>query len=522
MRWVVPAILLLTVPAAAQPYDILIRHARVLDGAGNPWFRASVGIRDGLIVRIGLIPSQAEAIRTIDANDRFLAPGFIDIHTHVEGNLEASPAAENFLRDGVTTVVTGNCGGSRPDLAAWFAELERLRPGVNVASLTGHNTIRRAVMGNENRPATPDELGRMQALVEREMRAGAAGLSTGLEYTPGAYAPPSEITQLAKVAASFGGIYASHMRNEGAQVLDAMNEALAIGREAGIRVEISHLKQDTKRSWGSAPKMLALLEQARAEGIDAVADQYPYDRSATSLSIRLPSWALAGTAEDVRKRLTTPSTRAEIAAEMKRMLDAKGHEDFAYAMVAGYPPDRSYEGKTIPEITRLRGRDATLDQQIETIFDMMLAGGASMVYHVMSEEDIETILRWPHTAIASDGGVRTIGEGMPHPRSYGTNARILNLYVRQRGVLGLEDAIRRMTSLPARTLMLHDRGLVREGAVADLVLFDLNAVRDPSSFTNPHKYSEGFNTVIVNGRIAIDEGRLSAERHGQPVRRQVQ
>lgn len=521
MNWVLPALLCLAIPAVPQPLDILIRNARIVDGAGNPWFRAAVGVRDGRIVRIGPIPAGTRASRVIDARDRFLAPGFIDIHTHIEGNIEDSPAAGNLLRDGVTTVVTGNCGGSRPDLAAWFDQLSRLVPGVNVASLTGHNTIRRAVMGNENRPATPAELARMQALVEREMRAGAVGLSTGLEYTPGAYAPRAEIAHLTRTAAAFGGIYATHMRDEGAHVLEAMNEAISIGREAGARVQISHLKQDTKRYWGDAPKMLDLLDQARAAGIDITADQYPYDRSATSLSIRLPAWALAGTAEDLRTRLGTPAIRSEIAAEMKRMLEARGHGDFAYAMVAGYPPERSYEGRTIPEITRLRGQSPTLDHQIESIFDMLLAGGASMIYHVMSEEDVETILRWPHIAVASDGGVRAPGEGLPHPRSYGTNARVLARYVRERAVLTLEDAVRRMTSLPARTLMFHDCGMIREGAVADLVLFDLNRVRDLSTFTGPHQYSEGFDTVIVNGRIAVDEGRLATERYGRPLRRQA-
>ena len=510
--------LLLPICAAAQPYDLLIRGARVVDGSGAPWFRASVAIRDGSIVRVGHIPPESRALRTIDARGRFLAPGFIDIHTHVEGSINRQPAAENFLRDGVTTVVTGNCGGSALELDAWFAALPSRALGVNVASFIGHNTVRLAVLGTENRAATPDEIARMGALVGNGMRAGAVGLSTGLEYVPGAYAPPEEIIQLAKVASAYGGIYASHLRNEGEKVLDALAEAVSIGREAGIPVEISHLKMDSKRFWGMAPKMLALLDEARRSGADVTADQYPYERSATSLSIRIPSWALAGGPDAVRQRLTAPATRAEIAAEMKRELLAREIEDYSYAMIVSTPAGKQYEGRTIPEATRLMGREPNLGKQIETIFDLQLAGGADMVYHVMSGADIETILRWPATAVASDGGVRTPGDSMTHPRSYGTNARVLSLYVRDRRLLGLEDAIRRMTSLPARTLGFNDRGLIREGFAADLVLFDLGKVRDTATYTKSHRYSEGFDAVIVNGQPVIEDGRLSEARPGRILR----
>jgi len=479
---------LLVVAAQAADYDLLIRNARLVDGTGAPWFRADVAVKSGRIAKIAR-RIDGTAGEVIDAKDRILAPGFIDVHTHIEGTIEQQPAAENFIRDGVTTVVTGNCGGSELELKVWFEKLDKSGLGINVASLVGHNSVRTAVMGTANRSATPEELEKMKALVEKAMREGAVGFSTGLEYVPGAYAPREEIIELAKVAARFSGVYASHMRYEGEKVLEAMGEALAVGREAKIRVEISHLKQDTRRFWGSSGKMIELLDRARAEGIDVTADQYPYDHSATGLAIRLPAWALAD--GKLKDRLATPSTKAEIAAEMKRMVEARAWGDYGFATVVGFNPEPSYVGKTIPEITKLKGREPSLDNQIETIFDLMLAGGARMVYLVMSEADIERILRWPATAIASDGG-----GGIAHPRSYGTNARILARYSH---ILPLEEAIRRMTSLPARTFGLRDRGLLREGFAADLVLFDPAKVRDVATYAQPREFSAGFDLVLVNG-----------------------
>ena len=479
---------LLMVAAQAAEFDLVIRNARLVDGTGAPWFRADLAVKGGRIAKIAR-HIDGTATEEIDAKDRVLAPGFIDVHTHIEGSIGQNPAAENFVRDGVTTVITGNCGSSELEIAAWFKELDTAGLGINVATLVGHNSVRGAVMGTANRNATREEIAQMKALVEKAMREGAVGFSTGLEYVPGAYAPREEIVELAKVAARFNGVYASHMRYEGEKVLEAMEEALAVGREAKIRVEISHLKQDTRRFWGTSDKMIALLDRARAEGIDVTADQYPYDHSATSLAIRLPAWALAD--GKLKDRLANPATKAEIVAGMKRMVESRAWGDYGFATVVGFNPDPSYVGKTIPEITKLKGREPSLDNQIEAIFDLMLAGGARMVYLVMSEADIERILRWPATAIASDGG-----GGIAHPRSYGTNARILAHYAH---ILPLEEAIRRMTSLPARTFNLRDRGLLREGFGADLVLFDPAKVRDVATYKNPREFSTGFDLVLVNG-----------------------
>lgn len=507
---------LAVLPAAAQ-YDVLIRNARVIDGTGNPWFHASVAVKDGRIAAVGRLEG-ATAARVIDAAGRVVTPGFIDVHTHVEGAIEKVPRADNFLLDGVTTIVTGNCGGSASDVARWFARLEELGIGVNVATLIGHNTVRRQVMGMENRHATPEELARMKELVHAAMAQGAVGLSTGLIYIPGAYAPTEEVVELAKSAAVYDGVYASHMRDEGAQILEAIHEAARVGEQAAMPVQISHFKIDTPRIWGFSEKSLALVEEYRRRGVDVVVDQYPYDHSSTNLGITLPAWALAGGADALRERLSNPETRARIAAEMKQRLQDLGHPDYSYATVAYHEKDHSWEGRNLVEITRLRGLEETLDNQIETIFHILRNGGAQMIYHSMSDTDIERILRYPNTAIASDGGVRVFGEGMPHPRSYGTNARVLAEYVRKRGVLTLEDAIRRMTSLPARTFRFGDRGLVRQGFAADLLVFDPARVADKATYTQPHQYSEGFDFVLVNGVLMVDNGTLTDARGGRILR----
>jgi N-acyl-D-amino-acid deacylase len=507
-------LLLLPIAALAADYDLVIRNARLIDGTGAPAVLADVAVKGGRIAAVGKV--DRTATRTIDAGGRVVAPGFIDVHTHVEGNIERNPRADNFLLDGVTTVITGNCGSSELNLAAWFDKLTKLGIGINVGSLVGHNSVRREVMGSANRQATADEIRRMQALIDRAMRDGAVGFSTGLEYIPGTYANTAEVVALAKAAASHGGVYTSHMRDEGIHEIEAITEAVNVGKQAGMRVEISHLKIDRRSVWGASVKSLELIEKFRAEGVDVVADQYPYDRAATNLGIRLPSWALAD--GKIKERLADPATRAKIAAEMRANLKEMGEPDYAFATVARYTPKPGYEGKTIAAIAASEGR-TSVDGQIETIFDMMNAGGASMIYKLMGDEDIDRIMRWPNTAIASDGGVAQMGVGSPHPRSYGTNARVLAEYVRERKVLTLEEAVRRMTSLPARTFGLSDRGVVRAGMAADLVVFDPATVADKATFEKPHQYSVGFEWVLVNGVVSVDGGKVTAAKGGVAVRK---
>jgi len=510
--------------ATAAGVELLIQGARVVDGTGSPWFLSDVAISDGRIV--AMAPNlDIAAERVIDARGRVLAPGFIDVHTHVESSdsregLAKLPRADNYLLDGVTTIVTGNCGGSEIDIPAWRAELRGL--GINVATLIGHNSVRRAVVGQDDRAPTPEEMQQMRGLVEKAMRDGAVGFSTGLLYVPGTYADTEEVIGLARVASGYGGVYTSHIREQGANLHDSISEAVRVGREAGMPVQISHLKVKGRTRWGTIGAALELIESYRREGVDVVVDAYPYERASTNLGVTLPRWAVAGSTQDIAARIDDEETHERIVDGMKDMLDDGGYPDYSFATVAQYRPQPSFNGRTISEINRLVERSATTDNEIETILDMMVAGGAtgytqgaSMIYNYMSNEDVDTIFRYPNAAIASDGTIIAHGRGQPHPRSYGTNARILADFVRERQILTLEDAVRRMTSLPARTFSFHDRGIIRPGFVADLVMFDPKLVNDRATFEDPHQYSEGFDVVVVNGEVAVADGELTDLRAGR-------
>ena len=511
-------LLLLAAGLHGADYDLLIRNARVVDGTGNPWFAADVAVKDGRIAAIGALP-EATADRVIDAASRVLAPGFIDVHAHIEKRsyrpgIVDFPGAANYITDGKTTMITGNCGSSKVDLPAWFSQLEKSGLGLNLATLIGHNSVRREVMGTARRAATAEEMTKMRKLVDRAMRDGAVGFSTGLIYVPGTYADTDEVAALAKVAGRHHGVYATHMRNEGKDVLEAIREAVHIGKQAGTPVQISHFKISNKLRWGKSGDSIALVEQFRREGIDVVVDQYPYDRSSTSLGVMLPTWALADGQDAIRERLATGATRERIKKEMEEILRGKGFDDYSYAMIASCDFEPGLAGKTISEVNRMRGRAASVAEEIETILELIAKGPMQMVYHSMSEEDVERIMKYPNTAIASDGYIVEFGSGVPHPRSYGTYARVLGEFVRERKVLTLEDAIRKMTSLPARTFGLRDRGLLREGFAADMVMFDPGKVRDNATFQKPHQYSSGFDLVLVNGIPVVENGRPTGKRPG--------
>jgi N-acyl-D-amino-acid deacylase len=453
----------------------------------------------------------------IDARGQVLAPGFIDVHTHVE-NLFELPDAENFVRMGVTTVVTGNCGGSAVDVGKFLGRADETPPAVNVATLVGHNSVRRAVFGEADRAPSPEELEKMKALVERAMRDGAVGLSTGLYYVPGAYAKTDEVVELARVAARFGGVYATHMRDEGGGVAASVRESIEIGERAGLPVEISHFKISTKRLWGQSELTLGLVRDARRRGLQVTVDQYAYTASSTSLDSRLPDWVEEGGREEGRKRIADPAQHARIVREMKDSLRKSGFKDYSFAVVASYRPKPEFDGKSIAEVAKAARGKSDVGGQIEQILEMYAQGGAAMVYHSMGEDDVRRIMREPFTMVASDSGVRRFGEGVPHPRGYGNNARVLGTYVRDLKLITLEDAVRKMTSLPAQTFGLRDRGLVREGMAADLVLFDDAAVADPSTFERPHQYAAGFSHVVVNGALVIDAGRATGARAGRALR----
>lgn len=503
--------------AAAPSYDLVIRGGTVIDGTGSPGVRADVAVQAGKIAKVGDL-SAAKATRVIDASGLVVAPGFIDVHTHAD-DLAERPRAENYLRMGVTTLVAGNCGASALDVGKALATIRKSGPSINYATLIGHNTVRESVMGEERRAPTPAEMEKMKALVSQAMKDGAVGLSTGLQYTPGTWAEPSEITELARVACSAGGLYASHMRNEGTEIEKSVAETIAVGESAGCPVEISHLKIDSPRNWGTSGKALALVDAARSRGVDVRADQYAYTAAASTLSIRFPDWVLEGGPEETKKRLDDPATWERVKTGMKELLAARGFQDLSFAVVASYAPDPSLQGLSLKDVAvRLKG-NGSADAQFEAARDMLRAGGAGMVYHLMSEEDVATILKHPQVGIASDGSLPVFGKDATHPRAYGNNARVLGLYVRERKTISLEEAIRKMTSLPASHFKLPGRGLIKEGYAADLVLFDPARVGDAATFEKPHAYATGFPQVLVNGVLVIDQGAPTGARAGQTLAR---
>ena len=506
-------------------YDLVITNARIIDGTGNPWFRGSIAIKDGRIVKVGRFDAHVSsptvregltAAQIIDAHNMIVAPGFIDVHTHTE-DVYGNPKAENFIRMGVTSLITGNCGGSELDIKAFLGRIKTRPLALNIGTLVGHNTVRAKAMGLDDRVPTTDEQAKMNALVEQAMKDGAVGFSTGLEYLPGMFAKTEEIVELAKVAARYGGIYATHMRNEGIDVKKSITESLTIGEQANIPVEISHFKISDKTLWGHSDETLGMVRAARDKGMTVTVDQYSYPASSTSLDVRLPNWAVAGGRNEGRKRIADPETRKRIVEEMKKNLKDKGFKDYSFAYVASYGANPQFNGKNIVEITKMiRGKDKVPDQ-IDQILEMYDKGGAVMVYRTMSEDDVKNIMREPFTMIASDSSVREFNVGMPHPRGYGNNARVLGHYVRELKLITLEDAIRKMTSLPAQTFNLRDRGLIREGFAADLVIFDESKVTDKATFDQPHQYSTGISDVIVNGEVVFDGANMTGKMSGQAI-----
>ena len=513
MRWAFLLFLLFPACSLAQRYDLVLAGGKVIDGTGNGWFYGDVAVRSGKIAAVGKLHAPV-ADTVIDITGFCIAPGFIDVHTHIERNDLAVPTADNFLFDGVTSVVTGNCGSSNTDIARYFFKLDSVRTSVNVATLIGHNDVRRAVMGDVRRDPTAAEQERMEAMVEEAMTAGAVGLSTGLIYIPGVYSKTPEVIGLAKAAARHSGVYASHIRSEGDHVTEAIEEAINVGRQAKIPVEISHFKVTYKPNWGRSVNTLELVDRARREGVDVSVDQYPYIASSTTLNTLLPAWVFSGGPDSVDARLKDPSMRRQVKAEMVKALKKKKMKDFHYAVVARYAADTALNGKNISEINRLKKRKPGAANEAETVLEMVENGSAQMVFFSMSESDLLRIMQYPFNMFASDAGIARYGKDAPHPRAYGTNARVLGNYVRTLKVIRLEEAIRRMTSLPAQKFQLRDRGLVREGMAADLVVFDEQTVSDESSFTSPHAYSTGFAYVIVNGTITIRHGKHTGARRG--------
>lgn len=493
-------------------FDLMLEGGTVVDGSGTPGVRADVGIREGRIVAVGDL-SGARAARRLDATGLVVAPGFIDPHTHTRGHIRDIPTADPFLLQGVTTLVDGNDGGSPVPLAPFLDSVASARPAPNFAMFIGHGSIREAVMGTADREPTPEELERMKALVADGMRDGALGLSTGLAYVPGNYATTEEVVELARVAASYGGIYISHMRDEGAGVLESVRETIRIGEEAGIPVQMTHHKVGGHRQWGLSEESIHLMREARDRGVDVTFDQYPYTASQTGLGFIVPAWARAGDSLEVR--LADPEQSRRVRDGMLAFIEERFANDPARIQLVSCDFDSTLAGMTLAEVLEREGRPRTADAIADLVLDFDRRGRCGAILHSYDEGDVERFLRSEYGMIGSDGSLVPFGEGSPHPRGYGTYARVLGRYVRERGVLTLEEAVRRMTSAPAARLGFSDRGRVREGMVADLVAFDPDRIADLATFQDPHRYAVGVRIVLVGGTPVVEEGSVTGARPGR-------
>jgi N-acyl-D-amino-acid deacylase len=531
---------------ASGTYDLLIRGGRIVDGTGSPWYRGDVLVRGDRIAAVGLI-AVAQARDTIDATGLVVAPGFIDMLGHSEYPLLRNGAAVSKITQGITSEITGEVTSVVPvnartlhemdpdrrelvdwtDLDGYFRSLERRGTAINLGTYVTVGSVRRYVMGDADRDPTPAELEQEKELVAAAMRQGAMGLSTGLAYAPASFSKTDELVALASVAARYGGGYATHMRSEGNQLIEAIDEAITIGERSGAWVEIHHLKASGQRNWGRMPQAVAIIQAARDRGVDVAADQYPYIASGTDLDAILPGWVHAGGSDSLLARLRDPATRARIVAEL-----TAGGTDMAIGASAGGPHGvmisdvradslRRYQGMRLDEVARMRGQPVA-----EALLDVLIADqdATGATYFSMSEQDVETAMRQPWVSVGIDAGSRaadsTVKE-MPHPRAYGSFPRILCRYVRERRVITLEDAVRKFTALPAQRVGLDDRGVLKAGMFADLTLFDPATVCDRATFDNPVQTSVGIRHVVVNGVPVLRDGTPTGARPGRGLRHRV-
>jgi N-acyl-D-amino-acid deacylase len=517
--------------------DLLIRGGTVIDGTGAPGLRADVAITDGRITEIGTVTGR-RAMRMIDARDMVVAPGFIDIHSHSDESMFVNSALESALHQGVTLVVCGNCGGSSAPVRGLAAEeadrdLERLGvkrtwshfyeyadavekngTSINVCSYVGHGTLRMCVVGAAARRPTDTELDEMRRLLARAMDEGAVGLASGLIYPPSAYGDTDELAALCEVVREKGGLYASHIRNEGERLIEAVEENLEIGRRSRARVQLSHHKAAGMKNWGKVQDSVARIQAARDAGLDVQADQYPYTASSTGLSVTIPNWVHEGGSAKLCERLRDPVVRARIRDEETET--GRAWDRIVIARALRRP---EYSGKSVAELARAARKDP-LEWTCDTLVEH--DGAVDIIHHSMSEDDVRYVMGQPWIAIGSDSRANApygpLSFGKPHPRSYGTFPRVLGHYSRDERVLSLEDAVRKMTGLNARHLRLQDRGVVRPGAWADLAVFDAARIADAATFDDPHRYPEGVAYVVVNGAVALDSGETTDERAGRFLR----
>lgn len=500
--------------AFAQQFDLVVTGAKIIDGSGDPWFYADLGVKGDNITALGNL-SAASATRRVDGRGLVVAPGFIDIHTHSRRGIFEHPAAENYIRQGVTTLIEGPDGSSPLPIKPFLDRVAQAHPAPNFGTFAGQGSIREAVMKLVNRPATPEEIEKMRQITRQAMLDGAFGVTTGLFYVPGNFTPTEEVIEVEKVAGEMGGMHHSHMRDEAANVLDSVRETIRIGEDGHMPTQITHHKIIGKANWGKSVDTLRLVEEARARGVDVTIDQYPYTASSTGTASLIPQKYQEGGQKALVERLDTVEQRARIKlAIVERIKLDRGGGDAANVVMANCAWNHSLDGKNLAEITKDRGREVTFENAAETLMEIQHSGGCSAVFHAISEEDVQRIMKYPFTMVASDGEIPTFGQGAPHPRSYGTNVRVLGRYVRELHTITLEDAVHKMSGLPAQRLKLYDRGLIRPGMKADLAIFDPATVADTATFEKPHSYAVGVRYVVVNGKIVIDDGKLTNERPG--------
>jgi N-acyl-D-amino-acid deacylase len=501
--------------ATPRHYDVLIRGGAVIDGTGSPSRRADVAINGDRIVIVGAIPADATAGATVDATGKIVTPGFIDPHSHAAPGVETPElaAALPILYQGITTVAINPDGKGPADLAPQFARIRALTPGVNLVPLIGHNAVREAVLGLANRDPTPQELARMEQLVAAAMDQGAFGLSSGPFYVPGKYSKTPELVALARVAARYpGAVHTSHIRDESSYnigVLAAIRELIQVSRETGIRGVVTHMKMLGPSVWGQSAEAIRMIEAARAEGLPIWADQYPYTASGSNLAAALaPDWAQEGGAQALAARLQDPAQRAKIRAAMAPNLVLRGGA--ATIQIRSYPADRGLEGKRLDAIAAARGQEP-----LDTAIDMLIQGGAKTVSFNMSDDDVDAIMRQPWTMTSTDGALVKFGEGSEHPRAYGAFPRKIRSYVLDRPVIPMEQAIHAATGLTAQVFGIEDRGVLRAGAFADILVFDPKTIRDTATYDQPHAYATGVDWLFINGRAAVVRGKAAPERFGR-------
>jgi len=510
-----------TLGAQQAEFDVIIKGGTVIDGTGAPRFRADVALKGDRIAAISRTPiAAARGTRVIDATGRIVAPGFIDMHAHIDP-LPQLPGAESAVRQGITFSLGGPDGGGPLPLGQYMTDREQQGIGMNVGYLVGHNTVKRRVMGVVNRPPTADELSRMKTLIAEAMGDGAFGISTGLRYLPGNFSKIDEVIELSRVAADSGGIYTSHLREEGLGLFDGVAEAITIGREARIPIVLTHHKALGTKMWGQSVRTLAMVDSARRAGIDVMMDVYPYTATSTGLGVLIPTWAFDGGDSSFTRRLADPVLRDSIRRGIIfNIMNDRGGGDIARVQFSSVRWQPELNGKTLADWAKQRGLAPTPENGAELVIEGQQKGGASMIYHVLDEADVQRIMRHPQAMIGSDGNLSRFGDATsPHPRAYGTFPRVLGRYSRDLKIFPLETAVYKMTGQSAARLQLRDRGVLRAGNFADVVVFDPAAVADKSTFEQPHQYPVGIDYVFVNGVAAVDGGRFTDSRAGRILKR---